>query len=56
MITRSDNITASRIRDLVGNAALVRPARHAGLTQFAVNPIWGLSTITARDQTRSALN
>jgi hypothetical protein len=52
MITRSDNIAATRIRDLVGNAALIRLARRAGMTQFAVNPIWGLSLITARDQTR----
>jgi len=52
MITRSDNVAASRIRDLVGNAALIRLARDAGMTRFAVNPVWGLSLITARDQTR----
>jgi hypothetical protein len=52
MITRSDNLTATRIRDLVGNDALVRLARRAGMTRFAVAPVWGRSLITARDQTR----
>ena len=52
MIRRSDNVTATRIRDIVGNGALVRLARRAGMTHFAVNPIWGLSLTTARDQTR----
>lgn len=52
MIRRSDNITATRIRDLVGNGALVRLARRAGMTRFRVHAIWGLSLTTARDQTR----
>jgi Beta-lactamase enzyme family len=56
MIRRSDNVTATRIRDLIGNGALVRLARRAGMTRFAVNPIWGLSLITARDQTRFFLD
>jgi hypothetical protein len=56
MIRRSDNVTATRIRDIVGNGALVRLARAAGMTRFAVNPIWGLSLITARDQTRFFLD
>jgi hypothetical protein len=51
MIRRSDNVTATRIRDIVGNGALVRLAQHAGMTRFAVNPIWGLSLTTVRDQT-----
>jgi hypothetical protein len=51
MIRRSDNVTATRIRDTVGNGALVRLARRAGMTRFAVNPVWGLSLTTARDQT-----
>ena len=51
MIRRSDNVTATRIRDIVGNGALVRLARRAGMTRFAVNPVWGLSLTTARDQT-----
>jgi hypothetical protein len=56
MIRRSDNLTATRVRDLVGNGALVRLARRAGMTRFAVNPTWGLSVITARDQTRFFLD
>jgi hypothetical protein len=52
MIRRSDNVTATRIRDIVGNGALVRLARRAGMTRFAVNPVWGLSLTTARDQTQ----
>ena len=51
-IRRSDNLTATRIRDIVGNDALLRLARAAGMTRFAVAPSWGSSLITARDQTR----
>ncbi len=50
MIRRSDNAAASRVRDLVGNGAVVRLARRAGMTHFAIASIWGLSRITARDQ------
>jgi hypothetical protein len=52
MIRRSDNAAATRVRDIVGNGALHRLARRAGMTRFAANPVWGLSRITARDQTR----
>jgi beta-lactamase class A len=52
MIRRSDNITATRIRDLVGNAAVVRLAEDAGMTRFEIASVWGHSLITARDQTR----
>jgi Beta-lactamase enzyme family len=51
MIMHSDNVAATRIRDIVGNAALVRLAGRAGMTRFVVHPIWGMSLITARDQT-----
>jgi hypothetical protein len=51
MIRRSDNGTATRIRDIVGNGGLVRLARRAGMTRFSVRPIWGLSLTTVRDQT-----
>lgn len=54
-IRRSDNLTATRIRDLVGNGGLLRLARAAGMTRFAVAPSWGSSLITARDQTRFLL-
>ena len=52
MIIQSSNRAATRVRDLVGDDALVRVAARAGMTRFAVDPIWGLSRITARDQTR----
>jgi beta-lactamase family protein len=52
MIRRSDNVAATRVRDIVGNAAVVRFARAAGMTRFAIADVWGLSRITARDQTR----
>jgi hypothetical protein len=51
MIRRSDNVAATRIRDMVGNDAVVRLAEQAGMTRFEVDPVWGLSRITARDQT-----
>ena len=51
MIRRSDNVTATQIRNIVGNGALVRLARRAGMTRFSVCPIWGLSLTTVRDQT-----
>jgi hypothetical protein len=56
MIRRSDNIAATRVRDIVGNAAIVRLARRAGMTRFVIHPRWGLSLITARDQTRFFLD
>jgi hypothetical protein len=52
MVTRSDNAAASRVRDIVGNDALARLAARAGMTRFATHELWGLSRITARDQTR----
>jgi hypothetical protein len=52
MIRRSDNAAASRVRDIVGNDALARLAARAGMTRFATHALWGLSRITARDQTR----
>jgi hypothetical protein len=52
MIRRSDNNAATAIRNLVGDAALVRLARRAHMTRFFLHPVWGLSHVTARDQTR----
>jgi Beta-lactamase enzyme family len=52
MIRRSDNAAASRVRDIVGNDPLARLAARAGMTRFVTNPVWGLTRITARDQTR----
>jgi Beta-lactamase enzyme family len=52
MIRSSDNDTATAVRDIVGNDAVTRLARRAGMTHFAMNVVWGISQITARDQTR----
>ena len=52
MIRWSNNRTASRIRDIVGNGALVRLARRARMRRFRPAPIWGDSLICAADQTR----
>jgi Beta-lactamase enzyme family len=56
MIRRSDNVAATRVRDIVGNAAIVRLAQLAGMTRFVIDPHWGLSLVTARDQTRFFLD
>jgi hypothetical protein len=56
MIRRSDNVAATRVRDIVGNAAVVRLARRVGMTRFRIAQVWGLSQITARDQTRYFLH
>jgi Beta-lactamase enzyme family len=56
MIRRSDNAAATRVRDIVGDRALERVARRVGMTRFHADPIWGYSTITARDQTRFFLH
>ena len=53
MVRWSDDDAASEIFVRVGPAGLNRLARTAGMTRFRpAAPIWGLSQITARDQTR----
>ena len=52
MVRRSDNVTATTVRNLVGDGALRRLAQRAGMTRFEVAPKWGLSRISPRDQTR----
>jgi beta-lactamase class A len=52
MITRSNNARASRVRDIVGNAALTRLARRVGMRDFATAVSWGDTRITAADQAR----
>jgi hypothetical protein len=56
MIRRSDNVAASRVRDIVGNGALVRLAHRVGMRRFTPSASWGSSRITARDQTRFFLH
>jgi beta-lactamase class A len=51
MIRRSDNVAATRVRDIVGNDGLVRLARRVGMRAFTPAAIWGLSRIDAADQT-----
>jgi hypothetical protein len=51
MVRWSDNATATRVRDIVGNGGLVRLARRVGMRAFAPAAIWGLSRIDGADQT-----
>ena len=51
MIRWSDNVAATRVRDIVGNGGLVRLAHRVGMRAFAPAAIWGLSRIDAADQT-----
>jgi beta-lactamase class A len=51
MIRWSDNVAATRVRDIVGNDGLVRLAHRVGMRAFAPAAIWGLSRIDAADQT-----
>ena len=52
MIRRSDNTAATRVRDIAGNPAVVRLAHRAGMTRFVIADVWGMSQITARDQSK----
>lgn len=52
MITRSDNATATTIRNFVGNWRLRRLAKRAGMTRFRTAAIWGHSLIDAAGQAR----
>ena len=52
MIVRSDNDSASRVRNIVGNAGLSRLARRARMKDFATSPFWGDTRISPYDQTR----
>jgi hypothetical protein len=51
MVRWSDNVAATRVRDIVGNDGLVRLARRVGMRAFSPAAIWGLSPIDAADQT-----
>jgi len=50
MIRRSDNETATQVRDIVGRRAIERLARAAEMRDFSYSWTWGLSRISARDQ------
>jgi len=50
MIRRSDNTTATRIRDMLGRGPIERLADLADMRSFEWNSIWGLCRTTSRDQ------
>ncbi|HEX2071140.1 MAG TPA: serine hydrolase [Thermoleophilaceae bacterium] len=52
MVRRSDNVAASRVRDIVGNGALERLADRVGMRRFASMPSWGDTQITAAGQSK----
>jgi hypothetical protein len=52
MIRRSDNVAATRVRDIVGRKAVVRLARAAHMRHFHYDSVWGLSRTCAKDQAR----
>jgi hypothetical protein len=52
MIRWSDNGAATIVRDIVGNDALVRLARVAGMRDFGPHVVWGYTRISALDQAR----
>jgi hypothetical protein len=52
MITRSDNGAATRVRNVVGNAGLVRLARRVRMKDFATSRSWGSTQISPYDQAR----
>jgi hypothetical protein len=56
MIRRSDNTAANRIYGIVGARGLYRLAGRIGMRTFSTMSIWGLSQITAADQTKFFLN
>jgi beta-lactamase class A len=53
MIKRSDNVAATRVRDIVGARAIERLARDARMRDVRFDSqVWGLSRTSARDQAR----
>jgi beta-lactamase class A len=52
MITHSDNIAATKVRNIVGNPGLAALARRVGMRHFATARSWGDSLITPADQAR----
>lgn len=52
MVRYSDNATAQRVFDIVGNDRINRLARRAKMRDFRISPAWGLSQTTAADQAR----
>jgi len=56
MIRRSDDIAATRVRDIVGPRAIKALARRAKMRDFVYNTVWGASRTSAPDQARFMKN
>lgn len=56
MIRRSDDAAANRLYGLVGASGLYRLAGRVGMPSFSTMPVWGLSRITAAEQTKFFLS
>lgn len=52
MIRRSDNVRATRVRDILGRTRIEHVARLAGMRDFRCHQVWGLSRTSPRDQAR----
>jgi len=52
MVRWSNNIAATRVRNVVGNSALAALARRAGMRRFRTAASWGDSVVDASDQTK----
>ena len=50
MIRRSENTAATRVRNIVGEAAIRRLARYAHMRRFSYHRHWGRCRTSARDQ------
>jgi len=55
MIRSSNNVAATRVRDIAGIGAIRRLARRARMRRFQYDPVWGLSRSSPRDQSRFML-
>jgi hypothetical protein len=51
MIRKSDDVAATRVRDIVGRARVERLAELAEMRHFTYHDVWGLSRTSPRDQT-----
>ena len=56
MIRWSNNVAATRVRNIVGNGGLRAVARRVGMRHFVPAVSWGSSWTTAADQARFFLN
>ena len=55
MVRRSDNVTATRVRDQLG-PRLARFAARAGMRRFHPHRVWGLTRVDAADLSRFMLH